>query len=245
MCLNEQAGRNIADLTGQGQKDGKTREVKYKALNPADFKRRSVTKNLYEWRRKKVEDQSHGLVTYVHIAGMDQHSLDVFNQQVWEYAHDKKALIIDVRNNGGGNTADLILNILERKPNMLYRPRDEKPVIGPGQTLNAPIVVMMAETCYSNAEMFPGRHACHLYLACTLVGMPTPGYVIYTGGLRLVDGTIARMPGTGVYQLDGTPLEDRGQEPDVKVDISPEQFFAGQDPQLDAGGRDVAEKGVK
>lgn len=227
--LNEQTGRDIT-LTVKA-KDGKTRQVTYKALSPGDFNG-LVTKNLYEWRRKHVEERSHGLVTYVHIAGMDQRSLARFNQEVWEYAHDKKALIIDVRNNGGGNTADLILNILERRPNMIYRPRDEKPVVGPGQTLDSPIAVMMAETSYSNAEMFPA--AMRATGLATLVGMPTPGYVIYTGGFPLVDGTIARMPGTGVYQLDGTPLEDHGQEPDVKVDITPEQFFSGQDPQLDA-----------
>jgi tricorn protease len=67
----------------------------------------------------------------------------------------------------------------------------------------------------------------------TLVGMPTPGYVIYTGGLPLVDGTNARMPGTGVWRIDGTPTENMGQQPDYKVDISPADYFAGRDPQLD------------
>ena len=41
------------------------------------------------------------------------------------------------------------------------------------------------------------------------------------------------MPTSGVYRLDGSPLEDMGQQPDFEVDITPEQYFAGQDPQLD------------
>jgi C-terminal processing protease CtpA/Prc len=41
------------------------------------------------------------------------------------------------------------------------------------------------------------------------------------------------MPGTGVYRLDGSPLEDMGTQPDVKVDITPAQYFSGVDPQLD------------
>jgi C-terminal processing protease CtpA/Prc len=45
------------------------------------------------------------------------------------------------------------------------------------------------------------------------------------------------MPGTGVFQLNGVPLEDNGQVPDVKVDITPDQFFKGEDPQLDAAVR--------
>jgi tricorn protease len=227
--LNEQVGRNI-DLTVKGA-DGKSRHVAYKALSSGEFAG-IVNRNLLEARRKHVEEISNGLVTYVHIAGMDQGSLDRFNQEVWEYAQGKKALIIDVRNNGGGNTADLLINILERQANLIYQPRDEKPVLGPGQALAVPMVVMMAESSYSNAEMFPA--AMRARKLAKLVGMPTPGYVIYTGGFRLVDGTVARMPGTGVFQLDGTPLEDNGQQPDVKVDMTPEQFFAGQDPQLDA-----------
>jgi tricorn protease len=90
---------------------------------------------------------------------------------------------------------------------------------------------MHAETSFSNAEMFPASmKAAGL---ATLVGMPTPGYVIYTSGGRLVDGTSIRLPGTGVFRLDGTPTENLGQEPDVKVDITPEDYFSGKDPQLD------------
>jgi tricorn protease len=227
--LNDQVGRTI-DLTVRGVA-GQVRHVRYKALSGGEYAG-IVNRNLLEARRKHVEEISHGRVTYVHIAGMDQKSLDRFNQEVWEYAQGKKAVIIDVRNNGGGNTADLLINILERKPNMIYRPRDEQPVLGPGRDLDMPMAVMMGQTSYSNAEMFPA--AMRARKLAILVGMPTPGYVIYTGGFTLVDGTQARMPGTGVYQLDGTPLEDNGQQPDVKVPITPEQFFNGEDPQLDA-----------
>jgi tricorn protease len=66
-----------------------------------------------------------------------------------------------------------------------------------------------------------------------LVGEPTPGYVIWTGGLPLVDRTGARMPGSGVYRLDGTPMEDIGEQPDVKVPLTAEDWLAGRDPQLD------------
>lgn len=66
----------------------------------------------------------------------------------------------------------------------------------------------MNEQSMSNAEMFPyGMRAAGL---AKLVGMPTPGYVIWTTGLGLVDGTSARMPMSGVYRLDGSPMEDQG-----------------------------------
>lgn len=227
--LNDQIGRDLT-LTVKGA-DGKTRTVKYRGMSGRQFGA-IMFDNRLEARRRYVEQKSGGKLTYVHIAGMSQPELTKFNQQVWQYGHGKKGLIIDVRNNGGGNTADMIIDILERKPNMIYVPRDADPQLGPGQAPDMPMVVMMAETSFSNAEMFPT--AMKARGLATLVGMPTPGYVIYTGGFRLVDGTSARMPGTGVFRLDGSPLEDNGTEPDVKVDITPDQYFSGVDPQIDA-----------
>jgi Tol biopolymer transport system component/C-terminal processing protease CtpA/Prc len=227
-CLNEQEGRDLK-LTVQGT-DGKTREVTYRALSNGQFSNIEF-ENLLDARRKKVEEASNGNVTYVHIAGMGGPQLDRFNQEVWMYASGKKALIIDVRNNGGGNTADRIIDVLERLPNSIYKPRDEATQLGPGQALAVPMVVLCDETSFSNAEMFPS--AMKARKLATIVGRPTPGYVIYTSGGRLVDGTSYRMPGTGVYRLDGTPLENMGVQPDVIVERSPEQFFNGQDPQLE------------
>jgi tricorn protease len=65
------------------------------------------------------------------------------------------------------------------------------------------------------------------------VGMPTPGYVIWTDNFRLVDGTGARMPQSGSYRLDGTTQENNGEKPDIQVPLSPEDWLAGRDPQLD------------
>ena len=56
------------------------------------------------------------------------------------------------------------------------------------------------------------------------VGMPTSGYVIWTWGGRLVDGTSIRMPMSGVYRMDGTPMENIGQKPDYVV---PPALLAG------------------
>jgi tricorn protease len=67
----------------------------------------------------------------------------------------------------------------------------------------------------------------------TTVGRPTSGYVIWTYGIELVDGTNGRMPTAGVWRLDGSPLENMGQVPDYEVPLSAEDALAGRDPQLD------------
>ncbi|HLP00103.1 MAG TPA: S41 family peptidase, partial [Fimbriimonas sp.] len=226
--LVEQAGREVT-LTVQGT-DGKTREVKYRALQGGEFSG-IVAQNRLEWNRKYVESKSNDQVAYVHISGMNQGALDRFQQQLWQYAPGKKGLIIDVRGNGGGNTADRIIDILERRHNMQYIPRDEKLLKGPGQVADMPIVVMMDTSSFSNAEMFP--EAMRTRKLAKLVGVRTSGYVVYTGGFPLVDGTIARMPGTGVFRLDGSNLENNGVRPDFEVELLPEQFFGGVDPQLE------------
>ena len=226
--LNEQNNRDLT-LTVKGT-DGKSREVKYRSMSGGEFGG-LMTANRLKWRREYVEKKSGGKIGYVHIAGMSGGELARFNQQVWEYGEGKKALIIDVRGNGGGNTSDQIIDVLERVPNSIYQIRDDEPQLGPGQTLAIPMVVMAAENSFSNAEMFP--YAMRQRKLATLVGWTTPGYVIYTYGLPLIDGTSARMPSTGVYRLDGSPLENMGQEMDFEVPYGPEDFFGDRDPQLD------------
>jgi C-terminal processing protease CtpA/Prc len=219
--------------------DGKEREVKSRGLSAGEYSG-IIRQNKLEANRKWVESNSNGDFTYVQIAGMDGGSLDRFNQQIWQYAQGKKGVIIDVRGNGGGNTADRIIDILERRLNMNYVPRDESVITGPGTLLNMPIVVMCDESSFSNAEMFP--EAMRARKLAKIVGTTTSGYVIYTQGLPLVDGTQGRMPGTGVFRVDGTPMENLGVKPDFIVEISPEQYLSGNDPQL-AKAIEVLRKG--
>ncbi|MBA4293371.1 hypothetical protein C0431_10425 [bacterium] len=227
--LNNEGGRDLTlHVNDKPTMDG-AREVKFRAMSSGQL-RGIINENRIEWRRKYVEELSGGKVTYVHIAGMGGGNLRTFNNEMWEYVQGKEGVIIDVRENGGGNIADILIDILERRLHMRYVPRDGDEIPGPGQLWAKPTVVMHAETSFSNAEMFPATMKT-LGLA-KLVGMPTPGYVIYTYGGVLVDGTPIRLPSTGVYRVDGTPLENMGEEPDFKVDIDPDQYFRNEDPQL-------------
>jgi tricorn protease len=66
-----------------------------------------------------------------------------------------------------------------------------------------------------------------------LIGVATPGYVIWTDSLSLVDGTRARMPMTGAYRLAGPPMENLGETPDIEVAWSPDDYVYERDPQID------------
>ena len=227
--LNDQIGREVTLTVNAAPTKSGVRTVKYRAISDGGYDALIYRQRIAS-RRSEVERLSGGKVGYVHIAGMGGGDLSVFNAEVWQYIQGKSALIIDVRDNGGGNIADQLLDVLERRPQMLYLPRDGQLLKSPGTTVDKAMVVMLNERSMSNAEMFPA--AMKSRGLATTVGSETPGYVIYTSGASLVDGTSIRLPGTGVYRVDGSPLENNGERAQVYVEQSPEDANNGLDPQL-------------
>lgn len=228
--LNDKGDRDFVLLVNSKPSRDGARTVKYKALTQGEWSDIHY-RNRIELAQKTVETESRGKLAYVHIAGMGGANQDLFDKELYEYAEGKAGVIIDVRNNGGGNISDTLINWLGTKPYGTYFPRDGYPGPAPGRGWKKPIVVLMNDHSYSNAEMFPyGMRAAGL---AKLVGTPTPGYVIWTSGWSLVDGTSARMPGSGVFRADGSPMEDMGEQPDVLVPLTNEDWLAQRDPQLE------------
>jgi len=188
-------------------------------------------RNRVERLRHYVEQKSNGKVGYVHLQAMGMSNQVKFEREAYEYMVGKEAMILDVRFNSGGNISDTLIDWIERKPHGYFRPRDAAPETSPYRAWEKKCVVLMNEHSYSNGEMFPSAmRSRHL---AQLVGMPTPGYVIWTSDLKLVDGTGARMPQSGVFRLDGSNLENGGEQPDYRVPLSPEDWLEDRDPQLD------------
>ncbi|MBU6399656.1 MAG: PD40 domain-containing protein [Verrucomicrobia bacterium] len=228
--INDKQDRELEFLVnGKPTRDG-ARTVRYQVLSQDEWNN-LVNRNRVERLRRYVESRSGGRIGYLHLSAMGYNNQTQFEREAYEYILGKEAMIIDVRFNGGGNISDTLIEWLDRKQHGFYRPRDSAPEPSPARAWNKPIVVLMNEHSFSNAEMFP--YAMREQHLAKLVGMPTPGYVIWTEPLRLVDGTMARLPESGVYRLDGTPQENIGEKPDVQVDLSPEDWLAGRDPQLD------------
>jgi tricorn protease len=94
-----------------------------------------------------------------------------------------------------------------------------------------PLVVMENERSTSDAEVFPdGIRALKLG---KVVGVTTYGAVIGTGSYRLIDGAQIRTPGSGLWNVNSTNLENYGVPPDVYVDNTPEDFLKGRDAQIE------------
>lgn len=183
-------------------------------------------------RRAAVDKLSGGRVGYVHIRAMDPPSLRRFEKELREY-HNKEALVIDQRWNGGGNIEQELLALLVQKQYQVWQPRGTEATTRPFAGFFGPKVVLQNWRSASNAEMFPaGFRALGLG---KVIGTPTMGAVIGTGSYSLIDGSTVRTPGVGVYLYDKgqTNLENYGVQPDIRVENSPEDNLAGRDRQLE------------
>lgn len=198
-------------------------------------------------RRARVDELSDGRLGYLHIRSMGAASVRDFERDLYAAAHGKDGLIIDVRDNGGGWTTDILLASLTAPPHAYTVPRgadpeDVEPDSYPRDrrliySYARPIVVLINENSFSNAEIF--AHSIRTSDRGRLIGTQTFGGVISTGSFRLIDGTTVRRPFRGWYLPDGTDMENNGAEPDVDVELTPQDEADGETPQLDAAVKDL------
>ena len=181
-------------------------------------------------RRAIVDKLSGGEIGYLHIRAMDQESLRKFERELGDN-HLKKALVIDQRFNPGGGIDVELLQILGQRQYQYTRGRGSIDMRRPQRAFYGPMVVMQNERSTSDAEMFPDGFRT-LGLG-KVVGVTTYGAVIGTGSYRLMDGSMIRTPGSGVWNVKGYNLENYGVPPDIYVDNTPEDFLRARDAQLE------------
>ena len=228
--LNLKSGRYVEFTVNDKPTAKGSRSVKYKLLSSTEWSRLQYD-NWVSRSRQLVEQKSINKVGYLHLSAMGSSDQKKFEREAYEYIQGKEAMIFDVRFNKGGNISDTLIDWLERKPHGIYKSRDREPENAPSRAWNKPIIVLMNEHSYSNGEMFP--YAMRQRGLASIVGMPTPGYVIWTSSFTLTDGTKARIPGRGVFRLDETNMENNGEKPDIQIWVTPEEWLSGKDPQLD------------
>ncbi|HEX8877163.1 MAG TPA: S41 family peptidase [Phycisphaerales bacterium] len=201
-----------------------------------------------EQRRLMVEKLSGGKLGYLHIRAMSQPQVDDYERDLFAAADGKLGLIIDVRDNGGGSTADILLASLTA-PRHAYAasrgvdpatvkrdayPRDRRLIYGYSREIS----VLINENSFSNAEIF--AHAIKNIGRGKVVGTATYGGVISTGAASLIDGTQVRTPGRGWYvSKDHKDMDIFGAQPDIAVPQTPVDEAAGTDPQIEAAVKEL------
>ena len=178
---------------------------------------------------------------YIAIDAMDAENADTFADQVFAECFGKDGLVVDVRFNIGGRTADRLIDMLCGRRHVRFRYRGveqegylldrySRPVIA-----DIPVVVLANERSYSNAEEF--AHAMKTLKRAKVVGMETAGEVIATINVNLLDYGIMRRPYIGAFLPDGIDMEGNGAKPDIEVDLTPADVAGGVDPQLETALR--------
>jgi tricorn protease len=228
--LNRKAGQ----LTLLEILDPKTQEKWEEVVRPIG--KGAENELLYQrWikqRRHLVDSLSNQTLGYVHVRGMNSQSFrEVYSEVLGRY-HDRKALIVDTRFNGGGWLHDDLATFLSGVQYTTFSPRGNEILGGdPMGKWNKPSCVLVSESNYSDAHMFP-----YVYQTLNLgkvIGMPVPGTGTAVWWETQIDNTLYfGIPQLGVKDIRGNYLENQQLYPDIEVWNDYDAMRKGQDPQL-------------
>ena len=213
--------------------DGKAaRNIRYHPLN-------SENNLLYlAWvaeNRSRVDRLSSGRLGYIHIPDMGEAGLREFIK--WWYPQVRKeGLVVDVRDNGGGNVSELLIERLARTLHGSSFARNHEAVdTYPRVVQPGPKVALINEDTASDGDIF--AYAFRQWKIGALIGKRTWGGAVgITDHGPLLDGGSVFVPEFGTADQNGRwIIEGHGVDPDIVVEQDPVEVMKGHDPQLERG----------
>ncbi len=207
---------------------------------PKDFIITTISSELelkyYNWvleRRAMVDKLSNGRIGYIHVPNTAVEGNRELFRGMYSY-HDKDALIIDDRYNGGGFIPENMANLLDRRT-LTYWHRNgmNLPAKAPGVAHDGPKAMLINGYSSSGGDAFPYFFK-KLGLG-KLIGTRTWGGLVgISGNARLVDGGYISVPRFGIYDEDSQwIIEGVGVYPDIEVVDRPEKLAKGEDPGIE------------
>jgi tricorn protease len=193
-----------------------------------------------EGNRQAVHEKSGGKLGYLHIPDMGVRGFAEFHRYFLPEL-DREGLVVDIRYNGGGFVAELLLDKLARKRMGYVSTRWMGINPYPGEAPMGPMVCLTNEFAGSNGDIF--SQSFKLLHLGKLLGRRTWGGVVGIWPRNtLVDGTMTTQPEFSYwFQEMGWRVENYGVDPDIEIDILPQDWAAGKDPQIDR----AIEEGLK
>lgn len=187
-------------------------------------------------RRARVRELGGGRLGYLHIPDMVAEGWAQFHRDLRrEMTFD--GLVVDVRSNRGGHTSELVIERLIRRVIGWDLPRGMTPITYPEDAPRGPLVAITNQSAGSDGDIVTA--AFKIYKLGPVVGTRTWGGVIgIEGDHRLADGSHITVPRYSFwFEGLGWGVENYGVDPDVEVDITPDDWAAGRDPQIDEAVR--------
>ncbi|MCC6762432.1 MAG: peptidase S41, partial [Chitinophagaceae bacterium] len=183
----------------------------------------------------EVDRLSNGQLGYIHVPGMNDGAYRTAIEEAMGKYAGRKALVVDTRNNGGGDLVADLTMWLSGKRFMEYSNDKEVSNYEPTFRWNKPSISLANEANYSDGHCYAFAYK-YLQLG-KLVGMPVPGTCSFAGWEILQDGQTrwGTVP-MGVRMMDGSGkyLENFQTEPDIKLMNEYNQVNKGKDQQLEA-----------
>jgi len=175
-----------------------------------------------EWvaqQRAYVHKASNGRLGYVHMFDMSTESLNQLYLDLDAENHSRDGVVVDVRNNNGGFVNAYALDVFSRKPYMTMTTRGLPSAPARSQlgqrSLESPTILVINQHSLSDAEDFTEGYKT-LQLG-KVVGEPTGGWIIYTSGTQLIDGSNLRLPFIRITDHEGKNMELAPRLPDINV----------------------------
>jgi carboxyl-terminal processing protease len=179
-----------------------------------------------------------GKLGYIQLTAFESVTYEQFKEALEDLTKQgMKGLIVDLRNNTGGNL-DTVCEILD-----LILPKGTivsiKDKNGNGQAfssddehkLNVPLVVLTNGYSASASEIFAG--AVQDYEIGKLVGTKTYGKGIVQNIYNLGDGTSLKITSSEYFTPNGRNIHEKGIEPDVEIEYQYDEANPDKDNQLD------------
>jgi tricorn protease len=227
--LVDQGGRPVSVTIARGR--SRPRTVVVRTLKDETMLR---YRDWVESNRARVHEATDGRAGYLHIPDMMGWGFSEFNRS-WLSEVERDGLVVDVRFNRGGNVSHLLLQRLLRRRLGFRVTRWSDPSGFPNESPTGPMVALANELAGSDGDIF--SHSFKLHGLGPLIGTRTWGGVVGIWPQQaLVDGTVTTQPQFGTWFQDvGYAVENYGTDPDIEVVITPQDYAAGRDPQLERG----------
>ncbi|MFF3482072.1 S41 family peptidase [Streptomyces sp. NPDC002701] len=187
-------------------------------------------------RRAYVHEKSGGRLGYLHVPDMQAPGWAQIHRDL-RIEVAREGLVVDVRENRGGHTSQLVVEKLARRIVGWDLARGMRPTSYPEDAPRGAVVAVANEFSGSDGDIV--NAAIKALGIGPVVGTRTWGGVIgIDSRYRLVDGTLVTQP-KYAFWLEGYEwgVENHGVDPDVEVVQAPQDHAAGRDVQLDAAIR--------
>ncbi len=232
--LNRKAGKNTLLVIDEGttKKEYSIKPITIGEENGLLY-RRWVKRNAEE-----VDKMSNGQLGYVHIPGMNDGAYRTTYEEIMGKHFLKKAIVVDTRNNGGGDLVADLAMFLSGKKFMDYANDTRSNGYEPNFRWTKPSISMVNEANYSDGH-------CYAYMVKQvgigkLVGMSVPGTCTFAAWESLMDTGIRwGAPTVGCKDATGKYLENSPTEPDIKMKNENEKVSVGVDQQLEIAVKEV------